>query len=91
MIRLVGCDDPILGRPFALYDTVLDSQGNSVGVDVVYLVVGKMTSLLAQCKPGDKLEIWGPLGNGFSIEPVEHLIMVAGGIGQTPFLALGRA
>ena len=31
-----------------------------------------------------------PLGNGFSDHPTEHLVMVAGGIGQTPFLALGR-
>ena len=25
MLRMAGCDDPLLGRPFALYDTVLDS------------------------------------------------------------------
>ncbi len=90
MIRLPACDDPLLGRPFALYDTVLDEAGQPVGIDVVYLVVGKLTGLLAQSQPGDRLEVWGPLGNGFSAEPVEHLIMVAGGIGQTPFLALGR-
>ena len=32
----------------------------------------------------------GPLGNGFQPVETEHLIMVAGGIGQTPFLALGK-
>ena len=120
MIRLAECANPmmgpLLGRPFALYDTVLDEHwvqrhwvhrhwvrpplgptapgvrafGPPVGIDVVYLVVGKLTSLLAKCRVGDQLEVWGPLGNGFSAEPVEHLIMVAGGIGQTPFLALGR-
>ncbi len=90
MIRLPQCDDPLLGRPFALYDTVLDSAGVPVGIDVVYLVVGKMTRLLADCRAGDRLDVWGPLGNGFSPVPVKHLIMVAGGIGQTPFLALGR-
>jgi dihydroorotate dehydrogenase electron transfer subunit len=91
MIRLAEGSDPLLGRPFALYDTVLcESTGQPVGVDVVYLVVGKLTRLLAQCQPGDRFEVWGPLGNGFSVEPVEHLIMVAGGIGQTPFLAMGR-
>lgn len=90
MVRLPGRDDPLLARPFALYDTVLDETGKPVGIDVVYLVIGKMTSRLAQCQAGDKLEVWGPLGNGFSCEPVENLIMVAGGIGQTPFLALGR-
>lgn len=90
MLRLAHDNDPLLGRPFALYDTVVDTAGLPVGVDVVYLVVGKMTAQLANCQPGDELTVWGPLGNGFSAEPVDHLIMVAGGIGQTPFLALGR-
>jgi dihydroorotate dehydrogenase electron transfer subunit len=32
--------------------------------------------------------LWGPLGNGFPPQTAGHLIMVAGGIGQTPFMAL---
>jgi dihydroorotate dehydrogenase electron transfer subunit len=88
MLRLLGHSDPLLGRPFALYDTVLDSQGTPVGVDVVYLVVGKMTGLLAGVRPGDHIEAWGPLGNGFpDLDGVAHVALVAGGIGQTPFLA----
>jgi dihydroorotate dehydrogenase electron transfer subunit len=90
MLRLAGENDPLLGRPLALYDTVVDAEKRPIGVDVVYLVVGKMTSRLARLRAGDKLEVWGPLGNGFPPDPVDHLIMVAGGIGQTPFLALGR-
>lgn len=90
MVRLPHDNDPLLGRPLALYDTVVDSAGAPIGIDVVYLVVGKMTAQLARCRPGDALDLWGPMGNGFSPAPVEHLIMVAGGIGQTPFLALGR-
>lgn len=90
MLRVADRDDPILGRAFALYDTVLDASGKSYAMDVVYLVVGKMTGLLAQSQLGTELDIWGPLGNGFSAQPVEHLVMVAGGIGQTPMLALGQ-
>jgi dihydroorotate dehydrogenase electron transfer subunit len=90
MVRLAGYNDPLLGRPLALYDTWLDASGEPIGVDIVYLTVGKMTRLLATLDPGDELEVWGPLGNGFSAAPAEHLLMVAGGIGQTPFLALGR-
>jgi dihydroorotate dehydrogenase electron transfer subunit len=90
MLRLPHDNDPLLGRPFALYDTVLDKAGTPIGVDIVYLIVGKMTAQLAARRPGDEFDLWGPLGNGFSPTPVEHLIMVAGGIGQTPFLALGR-
>jgi dihydroorotate dehydrogenase electron transfer subunit len=91
MLKLAGWDDPLLGRPLALYDTVLESD-RPVGIDVVYLVLGKMTRRLSQFGPGQQLDVWGPLGNGFS--PVtaadEHLVMVAGGIGQTPFMALAR-
>jgi dihydroorotate dehydrogenase electron transfer subunit len=88
MLRLAGCDDPLLGRPLALYDTVFSSTGDVTAMDVVYLVAGKLTSRLAGYKPGQSVEVWGPLGNGFPPQIADHLIMVAGGIGQTPFLAL---
>jgi dihydroorotate dehydrogenase electron transfer subunit len=88
MLRLPGSSDPLLGRPFALYDTVLDSRGVPTGIDIVYLVVGKLTGLLAEANPGDRLSLWGPLGNGFpTLAGCDHVALVAGGIGQTPFLA----
>lgn len=91
MLRLPGTSDPLLGRPFALYDTVLDETNKPVGLDVVYLVVGKMTGLLAQVKAAEPIEVWGPLGNGFpDLTGSEHVTCVAGGIGQTPFLAYVR-
>jgi dihydroorotate dehydrogenase electron transfer subunit len=90
MMRLPGCDDPLLGRPLALYDTAVSPSGEPIGLDVVYLMLGKMTSRLARFGPGQQLEVWGPLGNGFQHEPADHLIMVGGGIGQTPFMALAK-
>jgi dihydroorotate dehydrogenase electron transfer subunit len=92
MLRQPNGSDPLLGRPFALYDTVLDEQGHASGVDIVYLVVGKLTALLANVRPGERVEVWGPLGNGFPpLGPCRHIALVAGGIGQTPFLAYIRA
>jgi dihydroorotate dehydrogenase electron transfer subunit len=93
MLRLAGFDDPLLGRPLALYDTWFAADGNRAsptGIDVVYLVLGKLTSRLARYQPGQRIDIWGPLGNGFPPRASDHLVMVAGGIGQTPFLALAR-
>ncbi|MHB1425274.1 MAG: dihydroorotate dehydrogenase electron transfer subunit [Gemmataceae bacterium] len=88
MIRLLGRNDPLLGRPFALYDTVLDDAGQPVAIDVVYLLVGKLTGLLATLRPNDRVEVWGPLGNGFpDLHDLDRIAVVAGGIGQTPFLA----
>jgi dihydroorotate dehydrogenase electron transfer subunit len=88
MVRLVDTNDPLLARPLALYDTVLDAAGLPTGIDLVYLVVGKVTSLLARLVAGREVDLWGPLGNGFAPRTCDHLIMVAGGIGQTPFPAL---
>jgi dihydroorotate dehydrogenase electron transfer subunit len=104
MMRLPKSSDPLLGRPFALYDTVIDERGVAFGIDVVYLIVGKVTNLLAELHAGDAVDLWGPLGNGFPepllagrasdgaapatpSPPNTHVALVAGGIGQTPFLA----
>ena len=85
-----GSSDPLLGRPLALYDVVRDAAGECIGIDVVYLVIGRGTAALARRRPGERLSVWGPLGNGFGPPPEGPVIFVAGGIGQTPFLALGR-
>ncbi len=87
----LGSTDPLLGRPLALYDVVRDQAGEAVAIDVVYLVIGRGTAALAQRRPGDQLSSWGPLGNGFGPPPAGPVLFVAGGIGQTPFLALARA
>jgi dihydroorotate dehydrogenase electron transfer subunit len=85
-----GADDPLLGRPFALYDIVQGDAGHPSAVDLVYLVIGRGTAALAQRRPGERVSVWGPLGNGFGPPPGGDVVFVAGGIGQTPFLALGR-
>jgi dihydroorotate dehydrogenase electron transfer subunit len=91
MLRPTRGTDPLLGRPFALYDTVLDGHGEPVAVDIVYLVIGKVTGMLAGLKPGDHVAAWGPLGNGFpTLASLDRVGLVAGGIGQTPFLAYVR-
>ncbi|MBI1309711.1 dihydroorotate dehydrogenase electron transfer subunit [bacterium] len=90
MVRDPRITDPMLGRPFALFDLWCDESGERAGVDLGYLVVGKMTRLMTSWRAGDPVEIWGPLGNGFPPPACQRLLMVAGGIGQTPFLAVGR-
>jgi dihydroorotate dehydrogenase electron transfer subunit len=98
MLRIAGVSDPLIGRPLALYDTVLSASGHPEAADVVYLVKGKLTSRLCHMRPGQSIDIWGPLGNGFFDHSLTthhspasaHLIIVAGGIGYTPFLALAQ-
>jgi dihydroorotate dehydrogenase electron transfer subunit len=90
MLRLAGANDPLLGRPLAMYEVLPGEGGEPESLAIVYQAVGKMTRRLASLKPGIPLEVWGPLGNGFPGAEMAHLVMVAGGIGQTPLLALAR-
>lgn len=90
MVRDGQLTDPMLGRPFALLDTWEDDDGRPAGVDFGYVVVGKLTERMASWTVGDKCVVWGPLGNGFPAPSSKRLFMVAGGIGQTPFLAVAK-
>ena len=99
MLRIPGRSDPLLARPLAVYDTFTGEadrlpSGPAAGrrfVDFLYLVHGKFTTALQDIGPGNELIVWGPLGNGFAAaQAADHLILVAGGIGQTALLAFGR-
>lgn len=90
MIRPESGSDPLLGRPFALYDIYCDASGRPAGVEFGFVRVGRLTSIMPNWQSGDRVAIWGPLGNGFPVPKCRHLICVAGGIGQTPFLGVAR-
>ncbi len=87
MIRNPSGNDPLIGRALALYDVAADGSG---WIDLVYVVKGKLTTSISPLGSGAPIAIWGPLGNGFPPTQTDHLIMVAGGIGQTPFLSLAK-
>ena len=82
---MVRCaEDTILPRPFSIHAA---GQGQ---IALLVGVVGKGTAWLAQKKKGDTLDIFGPLGNGYTIEPkADNLLLIAGGLGIAPlrFLA----
>jgi len=88
MLKLPYRADPLLGRPLAIYNRSGDTPDI---LDIVYIVVGKMTSRLQEVKPGETLNVWGPLGNGFSETQMSgNVLCVAGGIGHTPFLTVAQ-
>ncbi len=90
MVKPARGTDPLLARPFAVYDVAHDPSGVPTAIDLVYVVLGRGTSCLSRLKAGDLVTTWGPLGNGFGPSPGGSVVFVAGGIGQTPFLALGK-
>lgn len=90
MIRISHTDAPLIGRALAVYDVINDESGDPKWIDLIYLRKGTMTSALAKLPLQSMVTVWGPLGNGFDNRECDHLIMVSGGIGQTPMLLLGR-
>lgn len=91
MIRSAWGNDPLLGRPLALYDVADDSSDHPGSFEVIYQIFGRGTKRLSQMSPGDKVRVWGPLGHSFDPDPAAKRIwFVAGGIGYTPFLALAK-
>ena len=55
-------------------------------------MAGKGTAEFAQYKQGDKIEILGPLGNGFPLERAEgkKVFLIGGGIGIPPMVELSK-
>ncbi|MBT9131735.1 dihydroorotate dehydrogenase electron transfer subunit [candidate division NPL-UPA2 bacterium Unc8] len=78
-------DMPFLRRPFSLH-----RMYNS-NIDIFYHVVGKGTQALSQKESGAKLDILGPLGNGFEIKEIKNQVLIGGGIGIAPLFALAEA
>jgi len=81
----VCCEGLMLRRPFSVH------QADSSRIALLFKIVGRGTNWLAQRQRGDKVDILGPLGNGFSAEPeARNLLLVAGGIGIAPLVFLAQ-
>ena len=86
MVRLIPQVDPLLPRPFSIH-RLSRQDGRVTGLELLFKVVGKGTQALSLKKPGDDLEMTGPLGKGFSIlAGARHIKIVAGGIGVAPMI-----
>lgn len=81
-------NDPLLRRPYSL--SAIDPRAATISI--LYQVVGRGSDWLAQRRPGDQVDTLGPLGTSFTIEPnSRHLLMIGGGIGMGPLVALAAA
>ena len=74
----------LLRRPISVYDA------NHNSLSVIYRVVGAGTKELASYKPGQELNILGPLGNGFPLVKNKRVLIVGGGIGVPPMYFLAK-
>lgn len=80
----------LLRRPFSLAGRGDDAQGT--WLDVIHRVVGTGTDWLARLKPGEPVDLIGPLGNAFTLPADKHLgLLVGGGVGLPPMFYLAEA
>ncbi len=75
----------LLPRPISLCE--IDKEQGAIRI--VYRVVGKGTEEFSKARPGDVLEVMGPLGNGFPLKE-KKAMLVGGGIGVPPMLQLAK-
>lgn len=88
MLRLSGRIVPFLRRPFSIH-RLIRNEDRTEGIEVLYRVVGECTQKLALLRPGDFVDVMGPLGKGFRIpDGVRRVFIAAGGIGVAPLLFL---
>jgi len=89
----VRCADLTLRRPLSIHQVSPSAieASNKTEIALLFTVTGKGTHWLAQCQPGEKIDILGPLGNSFDIEAgAKNLLLVAGGIGIAPLIFLAQ-
>jgi dihydroorotate dehydrogenase electron transfer subunit len=84
---MVDCGgDTWLPRPFSIHRV----DGGRLAL--LFSVVGKGTKRLSQMKKGDTFNIFGPLGNGFTLNlESKNVLLVAGGLGIAPLYFLAEA
>lgn len=81
MLRCGG--NTVVPRPLSIHRV----DGDNLAL--LFSVVGKGTRWLSQQGKGESLSIFGPLGNGYSVQPhSKNLLLVAGGIGIAPLVFL---
>ncbi len=101
MVRTTAGNDPLLRRPFSIFEILRDVAGQPVGVSILNKSVGSGTSKLFSARPGDRLSILGPLGKSWldvfsdshdsPDSPDSHESwFVAGGVGLAPFVTFAE-
>ncbi len=84
--------DPLLRRPFSVFEVLRDDEGRPVGITLLNKKVGVGTTLLYRAEPGQTVACLGPLGRPFTVvDPPGEAWMVAGGVGLAPFATLAAA
>jgi dihydroorotate dehydrogenase electron transfer subunit len=88
MVKVSEGTSPLLRRPLGIHDA------DESGIELFFKVAGQGTGILSRKRPGDPLDIVGPLGKGFTVGPAikgKKTYLAGGGRGIAPLFFLARA
>jgi dihydroorotate dehydrogenase electron transfer subunit len=92
MVKAGSGHDPLLRRPFSVFEVLRDSTGVATALSLLNKRIGITTTQLFHARAGDRIACLGPLGRPFAlVEPPHEAWMVAGGVGLAPFVSLSEA
>ena len=87
-VRVPSLDASAMRRPIS----VCDADPATGVLTLVFKVVGRGTAALATVREGDRVDLMGPLGNGFPLPPEDaELLLIGGGYGVAPLYFLARS
>src|SRR3954469_18749952 len=92
MMKVGAAVDPLLRRPFSVFEVLRSNDGTPSGITVLSKRIGPSTRAIYDARAGQIAACLGPLGRPFTVvdAPAEAW-MVAGGVGLAPFATLAEA
>jgi dihydroorotate dehydrogenase electron transfer subunit len=88
-VKVADGFDPLLRRPISI--AAIDKDKGTF--TIIYRKQGKGTSLLAEKRAGEEVDVLGPLGNGFPVNEARSggtAVLVGGGVGVPPMFELAK-
>jgi dihydroorotate dehydrogenase electron transfer subunit len=96
MLKVSDDRAPFLRRPFSLYQSYPDHYPEKKKrgcLFILYKIVGKGTRKMTALEKRQKVDLIGPLGNGFTLPPLPSsasIILIGGGVGVASLYSLAE-
>ncbi len=97
MLKTSEENPPLLRRPFTIYKnypTQERGEKKRGQISILYKRVGQGTQKMTLLEKGEKVDLIGPLGNGFNVPPLPSsvkCILIGGGVGIASLVSLRKA
>ncbi len=88
MVKISDRFSPLLRRPLSIHDA------SDRGIDLFFQIAGRGTEILAQKRPGETMDLLGPLGKGYTVADNvsgKRAACIGGGRGIAPLFYLARS